>query len=633
MNRLSRSFSARLSATVLVLTSILFVAAITTVSYFSHKIIAEEATKNAANVLSATALDIDRTLEKIESSVANMQWVVYEHREDTMYLYHITQEVVEQNKEIVGSAIAFIPEYFNGRHFFSPYSYEDSVGHISSKQLGNDAYDYFKMEWFTVAYQSRKPHWSSPYYDEGGGQRLMTTYSIPLMDDQGDVYAILTADIDLYWLNSKINALRPYVNSRAILLTGDGGYVSGTQVELQRIRNIFKAAEELDNKRLGILGEKMTSGDSGMMAIRNERNLAFAVYGPLSNGWSAAIISPYKDVFVHIGRMNLIVILVSVLGLLLMFVLCFHIVRRVTQPITEFSVAALNMAKGNFQTHVPEVTTQDEMRQLHDSFEYMQKSLNRYIQELRETTSAKERYEGELSIARSIQMHMVPTDFPKDDIFSLYALLQPARQVGGDLYDFVVRGDDVYFAIGDVSGKGVPAALFMAVTRSAFRFIGGLGLSLSVLMERINTCLCDGNTMNMFVTLFAGHINLKTGQMSYCNAGHNPLVIIHADGRAEYLRVAPNLAVGVFSGFQYQEGEITLEKGSRLLLYTDGVTEAENAENAQYGEERLLNFAQSIAADDTSEQVIDRLMASVKEFTGDAEQNDDITIMTFSIPK
>ena len=633
MNRLSRSFSARLSATVLVLTSILFVAAITTVSYFSHRIIAEEATKNASNVLSATALDIDRTLEKIESSVANMQWVVYEHREDSTYLYHITQEVVEQNKEIVGSAIAFIPQYFSGRHFFSPYSYEDSLGHISSKQLGNDAYNYFEMEWYTVAYQNREPHWSSPYFDEGGGQRLMTTYSIPLMDDQGEVYAILTADIDLYWLNSKINSLRPYVNSQAILLTGSGGFISGTQMELRRLQNIFKAADELDNKRLGVLGEKMTSGDSGTMSIRNESNLAFAVYGPLANGWSAAIISPYRDVFVHIGRMNLIVIIVSVLGLLLMFVLCFRIVRKVTQPITEFSVAALNMAKGNFQTHVPEVTTQDEMRQLHDSFEYMQKSLNRYITELRETTSTKERYESELNIARSIQMHMVPTDFSVGENVSLYALLQPARQVGGDLYDFVVRGDDVFFAIGDVSGKGVPAALFMAVTRSAFHVLGGLELSLASLMERINNSLCDGNTMNMFVTLFAGHINLKTGKMWYCNAGHNPLVLIHADGRAEYMRVASNLAAGVFSGFEYKEGEIMLEKGSRLLLYTDGVTEAENAQKAQYGEERLLNFAQSVAADDTSEQVINRLMASVKEFTGDAEQNDDITMMTISIPQ
>ncbi len=633
MNRLSRSFSARLSVTVLVLTSILFVGAITTVSYFSHKIIAEEATKNASNVLSATALDIDRTLEKIESSVANVQWVVYEHRNDSTYLYHITQEVVEQNSEIVGSAIAFIPQYFSDRHFFSPYSYKDSAGHVSSKQLGNDAYNYFEMEWYTVAYQSRKPHWSSPYFDEGGGQRLMTTYSIPLMDEQGEVYAILTADIDLYWLNSKINALRPYVNSQTLLLTGDGGYVSGTQMELQRIQNIFKASKELDNKRLGVLGEKMTSGDSGTMSIRNDRNLAFAVYGPLANGWSAAIISPYKDVFVHIGRMNLIIILVSVLGLLLMFVLCFHIVRKVTQPITEFSVAALNMAKGNFHTHVPEVTTQDEMRQLHDSFEYMQKSLNLYISELRETTSTKERYESELTIARNIQMHMVPTDFPVSENVSLYALLHPARQVGGDLYDFVVKGDDVYFAIGDVSGKGVPAALFMAVTRSAFRFLGGLQLTLSELMKRINNSLCDGNTMNMFVTLFAGHINLKTGQMWYCNAGHNPLVLIHADGRPEYMRVASNLAMGVFSGFEYQEDEITLEKGSRLLLYTDGVTEAENIEKAQYGEERLLSFAQSVAASDTSEQVVDHLMASVKEFTGDAEQNDDITIMTISIPK
>lgn len=633
MRRLSRSFSARLTTTILLITSILFVAAITVVSYFSHKLIGEEATKNASNVLNTATLDINMTLEKIEESVVNVQWLVKENLHDTAYLYHITEEVVLQNEEIVGSAIAFIPNFFSDKYYFSPYSYNDTLGKIYSKQLGNDAYDYFEMEWFKVAYQTGKAHWSRPYFDEGGGQRLMSTFSLPLFDDSGKVFAIFTADIDLYWLHDKICSLRPYVNSQAVLLTQEGNYISGNQPEMQEYQNIYTLAENLNSVRLKELGDKMTSGDSGTIQLNKADYPSFAVYGPLANGWTAAIISPYKDVFVHVMRMNLIIIIVSSFGLFLLFILCFRIVRKLTQPITEFSVAALNMAKGNFQARLPQVNTQDEMRQLYNSFEYMQKSLVHYIEELRTTTFVNERYESELNIARNIQLQMVPTDFPVRDDLSVYAVLHPAREVGGDLYDFLIKDDIVYFAIGDVSGKGVPAALLMAVTRAAFRFLGGLNLPISTMMGRINNCLSEGNSNAMFVTLFAGCVNLKTGEMKYCNAGHNPLVLCHADGTTEFLHVTPNLATGVFPDFTFEEGKFHLEKGSRLLLYTDGVTEAEDSNKNQYGEDRLLEFAKNINVADSSETVVHNLMDSVKSFTQDAEQNDDITVLMISFPK
>ena len=633
MGKLSKSFSARLTAIILLISSLLFVAAIFVVSMFAHNLISDEARKNAANVLQTATLDINMTLEKIESSVSNMQWIVYERRTDSNYMYHVTEEVVTQNKEIVGSAIAFIPEFFKGKHYFSPYSYKDSVGSIQSKQLGTEDYNYFEMEWFTEAFQTKKPHWSRPYFDEGGGQRMMSTYSYPLVDEQGEVYAILTADIDLGWLDDKICALRPYANSNTLLVTHEGNYIAGNLPDLQRQKNIFTMEETANNKKLQELANRMVSGETGDMTISDIRGISFAVYGPLSNGWSTATISSYWDVFARLNLMHLSILIVSVVGLALLFFLCLRIVRGVTRPLTKFSTAALDMAKGNFQAQLPEVKTEDEMKYLHDSFEYMQNSITHYISELQETTAAKERFESELNIARSIQLNMVPTDFIEREDVSVHALLQPARAVGGDLYDFLVAEGKLFFAIGDVSGKGVPAALVMAVTRAAFRLLGGMRASLGTIIGRINNCLCDGNTSNMFVTLFAGAIDLKTGEMTYCNAGHNPLVIRHPDGRAEYLQVTPNLAAGVFPDFEYKEGTTVLEKGSRLLLYTDGVTEAENAEKAQFGEDKLLEFVRNIGESDTSEKVVNDLLTAVKSFTQDAEQNDDITILAISIPK
>ena len=272
--------------------------------------------------------------------------------------------------------------------------------------------------------------------------------------------------------------------------------------------------------------------------------------------------------------------------------------------------------------------TKDDVRKLRDSLAYMQQSINEYIEELKTTTASNERFESELNIGREIQMSMLPQNFPQRDDCSLYAMVQPAKEVGGDLYDFIVVGDQLFFLVGDVSGKGVPAALFMALARASFRFVGALGLPMAEVMGRVNNCLADGNKNEMFVTMFAGRIDLKTGEMEYCNGGHNPIVIVSPDGKASFLHAKPNLAAGLFADFPYQSEKMQLERGSRLVLYTDGVTEAEREDKSQYGEDRLLEWASQLNPAATSNSAVLDLYASVKSFTKGADQNDDITIMS-----
>ena len=225
-------------------------------------------------------------------------------------------------------------------------------------------------------------------------------------------------------------------------------------------------------------------------------------------------------------------------------------------------------------------------------------------------------------------MSMLPQNFPTHPACDLYAMVQPAKEVGGDLYDFIDVGDRLFFLVGDVSGKGVPAALFMAITRAAFRFIGALGLPIDEVVRRVNDCLCDGNTNEMFVTLFAGCLNTSTGVMDFCNAGHNPIVIVAPDGSASFLRAKPNLAVGLFERFPYEAEQVQLEHGSRLIVYTDGVTEAERADKTQFGEQALLEWAGKLNPTASVNASTLDLYSRVRHFVGDAEQNDDITIMS-----
>jgi sigma-B regulation protein RsbU (phosphoserine phosphatase) len=299
------------------------------------------------------------------------------------------------------------------------------------------------------------------------------------------------------------------------------------------------------------------------------------------------------------------------------------------KPLEGFTASADEIAHGNFDAILPQIKSQDEMKELYDSFSYMQHSLTSYISELKVTTASKERIQSELNIAHQIQMGMIPKIFPpfpeRDDV-DLYAMLKPAKEVGGDLYDFFILDDKLYFVIGDVSGKGVPASLFMAVTRSLFRNIARSSETPAEIISGINDSISEQNESNMFVTLFMGILDLSTGMLSYCNGGHNPPVLISADGKAKMMDIKKNVVVGIISGFDYVDEEIQLESGAKLFCYTDGVVEAENAEKELYSEDRLLTTLE-VHSKYGVRRLTEQVLESVSEHVLMAEQSDDITIM------
>lgn len=639
----NRSFSTRISLNILLVVAILFIISIAIVAVSSHRIIADEATRSAQNILDAKIAELERTLSNVEMTAQGVAWLAKDRIEDTSYLYEITHIVVESNPNVVGSAIAFEPDYFPDKHYFSPYSTENPKTHnVTTFQLGSDKYNYFQMEWFQNASSTGDCVWSDPYFDEGGGEMLMSTYSVPIVDDSGHVFAVLTADISLEWASDVVGQIRPYPRSQATLVSKTGKYVGSEHISELTNTDIFQTANLTGNESIMDISRNMVDGKKGVSHYAYKGQVSFAVYGPLENGWSLSIICEYRDVLKRSTQMHLVLIIVALVGLLAMFIICYRIVRRLTRPVTELSVSAMNMAKGNFHAHIVDVDTNDEMRKLHDSFAYMQRSINDYIAQLKTTTALNERMEGELNVARNIQMSMLNKDFPHGSFsdsdgntreYGVQAFLQPAKEVGGDLYDVWIRNDKLYFSVGDVSGKGVPAALYMAITRSALRFMVGLDISMGQVLRKVNDILSDGNTHNMFCTIFVGCIDLKTGEMEYCNGGHNPIVVMPPDAPAYFLKAKTNIAAGIFSGFDYQDERMTLAPGTKLLLYTDGVSEAETQNKEQFGDERLLAWANSVAqrGDCMEKELVEDLYDAVKAFTQGNEPNDDITIMAVRV--
>ena len=249
----------------------------------------------------------------------------------------------------------------------------------------------------------------------------------------------------------------------------------------------------------------------------------------------------------------------------------------------------------------------------------------RNMKELGEITAVKERMENELKIAKGIQMSMIPKIYPaypeRGDI-DIYASIVPAKEVGGDLFDFFIMDEKLYFCIGDVSGKGVPASLVMAVTRSLFRTLAAHEKSPGRIVTAMNESMSDMNESTMFVTFFCGVLDMKTGHLRYCNAGHNAPVLLNTAKTP--LPVVSNVPLGIVAGTAFQEQETDLKYDDTLFLYTDGVTEAENAKHELFGEERMINALSELKG---SKAHLEEMQKAISDFVGNAPQSDDITML------
>ena len=265
----------------------------------------------------------------------------------------------------------------------------------------------------------------------------------------------------------------------------------------------------------------------------------------------------------------------------------------------------------------------------HEKLQTTHEELLTAYDQLEETTTAKERIESDLRIARDIQQSMIPQKFPpfpeRTDI-DLFASMTPAKAVGGDLYDFILLDEKLYFCLGDVSGKGVPASLFMAVARNLFRVVSQQGLPPAEIADKLNNALSEDNDSGMFVTMFIGIIDLPTGRLDFCNAGHNPPVIKMHDGTTHFIEMQPNAPLGLWPGLPYEGESIEDISGCPFFVYSDGLNEAENEKQEQYGDDLLLEMLEKHEFV-SSQQTVEMMKADVVRHANGAEQSDDLTML------
>lgn len=630
------SFSLRLSLYILLVTTVIFVVTLVVTFRAARREVQSEVINRTEIALDNTILRIGTILQEIETTIAGSATMVAEAADDAEEMYAIVEQVVRSNNNIVGSAIAFIPHYYSHKGlYFAPYAYRNGAS-IESKQLGDDDYDYFAMEWYSVPMNYGLPYWSEPYHDLGGADTLIATYSYPLSDEAGRTYAIFTADISIESFAHEVKRLKPYAGAYNFMLSRRGAFLAHSRHEALSSETVFENAVRFNEPELATLANKMIALERGI-AIHQRHGIEYYVlYAPVANtGWSIAVACPYTDIFSSIYQLRDSVVRIFIVGIILIVGLSYIVIRRLTLPLKRLTLAAREIAAGHFDSPTPTVKGRDEMRQLRESFENMRTSLIAYIDKLQTTTAQKERMASDLRVAHNIQLGMLPRHDSTADYSTSVVLasrLIPAKEVGGDLYNYFIENRKLYFIVGDVSGKGVPAALVMAVVCRMFRTVASVGRTPSTIMSMLNRVLAENNDSYMFVTAFVGILDLESGMLQYANAGHNPPIIYGGNAQPYYLTTEQNIALGIIDDFAYSEGECRIERGSHLLIYTDGVTEATNVDGALYGEERLQELLSECTAMSPNE-VVDTIVMELQAFSRGAEQSDDITILDIELKR
>ena len=635
-----RKLSVRVSLWVVFFAAIIFNVALGFLFYQAREAVRQEAINSATQILDKTSLRVEGILNRVEVASNMTRWLVQRHpnKADSMFVY--SRGALLNNPDFYTCSIAFEPYYFKDKgRYFSAYTKHlgDSLRTI---QGGSDHYQYFFADWYLMPQLLDKPCWTEPYMDLDAPTNtfeMVTSYCQPIKDKNNQFIGVINTSLSITWLSQTISAVKPYPNSYSIMIGRGGTYFVHPDTTKITRQTIFTQTIEQPDTALTALGYAMQRGEEGMKHMNIDGKDCYVFYKPLGQtGCSMAIVCPESDIFGGFDRLRNSVRAIVLVGLLLMLYLFIRIITRELQPLRRLADEAETIASGQFDAMLPDFKRIDEIGQLSHSFGNMQQSLVKYIDELKNTTAQKASIESDLRIASGIQMGMLPEQFPtredRDDV-ELYASLTPAKEVGGDLFDFYFRDEKLFFCIGDVSGKGVPASLFMAVTRSTFRTVSAHESMPDRIVTIMNKTIADMNKNHMFVTLLVGVLDLPTGRLHYCNAGHDAPLLIGA-GVGE-LPCDPNIPVGFMPTWKYSLQEARIFTGTTILLFTDGLTEAMNADYEQFQMERVNEVANRALSNQqqSPRQLIAQMTDAVHEFVGDAEQSDDLTMMAIQYIK
>ena len=637
-----KSLSTYLSLWIVTLGALIFIAVLGANYLLSRILLEDYVSELAQSATTSTVKKLETKLDIVSTSAEALASVVSDIGISEEQIHKAINALLHSNGHIYGMTVALEPNIlFKDTGDFAPYYYRKDES-IAFSDLADEDYRYQTWPWYTEPKRLKASIWSEPYLDEGGGDVAMTTYSTPIyidkhMDSKSDsddekIFAgIATADIELQWLDEVIQNIKVVDSGFGFIVSRNDIIIAHPDTSLNMKTLVDMAGGEVNPRNWQKYIDSKTTNQSTYIyaPCRHTAGNCYIAIKSLGNtGWKVFIVIPEQELIGDINALTIKISIIAILGLLFLLIVVVLITRHLTRPLGELASATKDIGAGNLEAALPTTTREDEIGILTDDFSLMRDSLKNYIEEVQQASAREQKLESEIQIAKDIQMSMLPgagNVSIKQKQHQLFAYLRAARAVGGDLYYFQQTGSMLHFIIGDVSDKGVPASLFMAKTVTLYTRALKDELSPGETLTIMNDILAQNNDACMFVTALCGNIDLDTGDIVMANAGHMDPVTRHAETTAEH-EIKGATALGLMEGIEYPDVSFTLDSDTTIIMYTDGISEAHDVNNEQYGDERLIELIASADVNDiqkTGTTIID----NVDSFSQGTAQFDDITLM------
>jgi sigma-B regulation protein RsbU (phosphoserine phosphatase) len=638
-----RSLTTRLIFWILLAAGLVFAAAFLALSRVARETAVQAAEQEAAQASERLVNRVRVVLSAVEESAELLAGTVETVDLPPPELERLLRHYVASEEDVYGSAIAYAPGEYHGPipgrrtrgpALFAPYAFGhgDVAATIQTMDLARESYGYLQRDWYAGPARSGTESWSEPYRDTGASGREMVTYSVPFFtrSEPRRVRGVATADVPLDWLVDVVNQVTIGKTGLAVILSRTGRILAATHLPPSELgAPMLEQLPPARRERLEPIIRRMLEGKKGFQKLDAEGRRGRLYYEPIgAEGWSLGVFYPEDELMEGATRLREIQASLGLLGLVVLVAVIVVLSRRLTAPLRELASAARRLAS-DLDTELPAPRSRDELGALAAAFRDMRDALRGSMHDLEVTTAAKERLESEIKIARRIQMDMLPRPRAggRGQGYELAALLEPARDVGGDLYDHFTEGGHVFFLVADVSGKGVPAALFMARAKTLFEATAARAGDPAEVLAEVNHGLCHENESGMYVTGVCGVLDTASGELTFACAGHEPPIHLQSDGPPAPFEAEGGTVLGLRDAASFPLNRVRLAPGEGLFVYTDGVSEAFDADGGLFGSERLLALLGRLAREEAS-QVTAAVRDAVRDFAAGARQSDDITILT-----
>jgi sigma-B regulation protein RsbU (phosphoserine phosphatase) len=614
-----RSIASRLAVWVLAGTLLVVVAGGLLLFRVVRQQILEQTHRESAVLAGDVSHRIQHRLDKVADTAQMLAALIGPRPDDAEPLI---RDALAHNADLDGLAAAYVPASIDaGAPVRSPFVSRHLDGSLSVRDLLKDPAPYWTQAWFATGLACATGCWQQPFFSQSR-QRRLVNYSAAI-EAGGRPVGVLNADVTLEWLQGVLQALNKPRDTEAFVIDQQGVYlaVEGSALAGQR------AQDELIAALRGDPAEPIRH--TGLLATH--ANAPVWIYHAPIDGthWQFGLVVPEERIYGGVRRTFSVALSVGALALLSLTLLTLVVTRRVLSPLGVLTERAEQVAKGALDFELPRVRRRDEVGRLTHAFDRMRHELADHLAELGRVAREQQRLASELEIAQQIQTALLPGAHFLDarcNNFELHAVLKPARTVGGDLYSYFMLHDQrFYIMVGDVSDKGIPAALFMARAITLAKALAPRAQSPQQLLQLLNQELCRNNDGCMFVSLLCGLLDTATGHFSMASAGHEPPVL-WGEGAPQLLEIETGPALGLDDEATYSSRRVRLRPGETLLMYTDGITEATDAELRMYGPERMLDCLGRYAAHGDGDPA-GYLLADVEAFAAGHGQADDITVL------